>query len=60
MSLAPNYPNIDNPQGKVYIYSYKKITGVKQIKKIFQMNLIYTKTIPTHSILQQLSVISYQ
>lgn len=32
VSLAPNWPNTENPQGKVYIYSYKKITDVKDYK----------------------------
>ena len=27
--LAPGYPDYENPQGKVYIYSYKNLTDVK-------------------------------
>lgn len=28
-SFAPNYPNTVNPQGKIYLYSYKKLTDIK-------------------------------
>jgi hypothetical protein len=28
LSFAPNWPSVDAPQGKIYIYSYKKITDV--------------------------------
>jgi hypothetical protein len=31
--FAPNYPNTENPQGRVYIYSYKKFTGIKDHKE---------------------------
>ncbi len=27
--LAPNYPNYENPLGKIYIYSYRNISNVK-------------------------------
>ncbi len=33
MSFAPNYPDYDHRVGKVYVYSYKKITDVKNDKK---------------------------
>jgi hypothetical protein len=35
MSFAPNWPSADNPEGKVYIYSYKNIVGVKEDKDNF-------------------------
>ncbi|MBL1215257.1 MAG: T9SS type A sorting domain-containing protein [Ignavibacteriae bacterium] len=28
--LSPSYPDFNNPKGKVYIYSYKRITDVKE------------------------------
>jgi hypothetical protein len=28
--LAPNYPNHENPSGKIYIYSYRNISNVKE------------------------------
>ncbi len=31
-SFAPNYPNTVNPQGKIYLYSYKKLTDIKNDK----------------------------
>ena len=30
--LSPSYPDFDKPQGKIYIYSYKKITEIKDYK----------------------------
>jgi hypothetical protein len=35
ISFAPNYPITENPQGKVYIYSYNKLTDVEDIQKSF-------------------------
>ena len=32
--MAPGFPDYENPLGKVYIYSYKKITDVKNNNKI--------------------------
>ena len=29
ISFAPNFPNTEDPKGKIYIYSYKNIVGVK-------------------------------
>ncbi len=31
--LAPSYPDYNNPTGKLYIYSYKKITALKEDNK---------------------------
>ncbi len=31
--MAPGFPDYENPLGKVYIYSYKKITDVKDNRK---------------------------
>ena len=28
--LAPNYPDYNNPQGKIYIYSYKNLLQEKK------------------------------
>ena len=37
--LAPNYPDYENPLGKVYIYSHKKFTGIKDYKGNIPNNL---------------------
>jgi FG-GAP repeat/Secretion system C-terminal sorting domain/FG-GAP-like repeat len=39
--LAPGYPDYNNPLGKVYIYSYKKLTDVKENKGLspYKFNL---------------------
>jgi hypothetical protein len=34
IAFAPNWPNTNNPLGKVYIYSFKKLTDVKKNKGI--------------------------
>jgi hypothetical protein len=34
IALAPNWPNTNNPLGRVYIYSHRKLTDVKQNKDI--------------------------
>ena len=31
--LAPNYPDYNNPQGKIYIYSYKNLTAIEDHKE---------------------------
>ena len=45
ISFAPNYPNTENPQGKVYIYSYKKLTDVndkeENLLNNFELNQNY-------------------
>lgn len=44
-SFAPNYPNTVNPQGKVYLYSYKELTDIKNdrlnLLKNFKLNQNY-------------------
>ena len=54
-------PDFDNPQGKIYIYSYKKITEVKDYKgnnpKNFKLYQNYPNPFnPTTSINYQLTV----
>ncbi len=46
ISFAPNYPNTENPQGKVYIYSYKKLTDVKDNKENLLNNFELTQNYP--------------
>ena len=46
MSLAPNYPDPDNSQGKAYVYSYKKITEIKKDKKNIPKNFLLNQNYP--------------
>ncbi len=56
--LAPNYPDYNNPLGKVYIYSYKKPTDVKENKQTipYKFDLYQNYPNPFNSS----TVISYQ
>jgi hypothetical protein len=61
--MAPNYPDYNNPLGKVYIYSYKKLTDVKENKKIapykFDLYQNYPNPFNPNTVISyQLSVVS--
>lgn len=44
--LAPNYPAFENRTGKIYIYSYKKLTDIKDIQENFLNNFELQQNYP--------------
>lgn len=44
--LAPGYPDYKNPLGKIYIYSYKKLTDVKDYEKNLLNNFELNQNYP--------------
>lgn len=44
--LAPNYPDYNNPNGKIYIFSYKKLTGIKDYKENIPNNFKLNQNYP--------------
>jgi len=44
--FAPNYPDYENPLGKVYIYSYKKLTDIDDNKENFLNNFELQQNYP--------------
>ncbi len=56
--MAPNYPDYNNPIGKVYIYSYKKLTDVKENKQTIPNKFDLYQNYPNP--FNPTTVISYQ
>ena len=46
ISFAPNYPNKADPQGRAYIYSYKKLTDIDDNKENFLNNFELQQNFP--------------
>jgi hypothetical protein len=46
ISFAPNYPNAVDPQGRVYIYSYNKLTDIKDYQNNFLNNFELQQNYP--------------
>ena len=44
--LAPNYPDYNNPQGKIYIYSYKNLTNIEDCKENVPNNFKLNQNYP--------------
>ena len=56
--FAPNYPNTENPEGKIYIYSYKKFTDVKDYKGNIPDNFKLYQNYPNP--FNPITIINYQ
>ena len=56
--LSPGYPDYNNPLGKVYIYSYKKLTEVKENKQTTPYKFDLYQNYPNP--FNQNTIISYQ
>ena len=56
--LSPSYPDFDKPQGKIYIYSYKKITEVKDYKGNYPNNFKLYQNYPNP--FNPTTIISYE